>query len=144
MVKIRHDDVILRHVTWFLKFQLKKCWRQQKVGTKGPSVLIYRMRANNTFSTRGQPLSYDKRLNNYRIFSFCRIFDDFRWRHHEKCRCRENYDVIHRFFPSKIKLGHWPNLLPSFRVGVFLVPKISGGVIFAPHHSLRYPKIGHS
>ena len=76
LVKIRHDDVILRHVTSFLQFLLKKCWRQQKLGTMGRSVLIFRMRPNNTVPTRGQPLPYDKRLISYRIFSFCRIFDD--------------------------------------------------------------------
>ena len=75
-VKIRRRDVILRHLTSFLQFLHKKCWRQQKIGKMGRSVLIFRMWPNNTFPTRGQPLSYDKRFNSYRIFSFCRIFDD--------------------------------------------------------------------
>ena len=39
-------------------------------------VLIYRLHFYNTFPTRGQPLSDDKWFARYRIFTFCRIFDD--------------------------------------------------------------------
>ena len=83
LVKIRHEDVTWRHVTLFLKYLPKNCWRHQKIGTMGQSLLIFRMRPHNTFPTRGQPLSYDKRFTSYRICTgyrflsdFCRIFDD--------------------------------------------------------------------
>ena len=78
-VEVRHDDVILRHVTSFLKFLLKK-W------------------PNNTFPKRGQPLSYDKWFTSYRIFSFCRIFDDVITKNAD---VSENNDVI-----EKIKIAN--------------------------------------
>ena len=86
-------DIIKRNISW--RFGENPTWRRhftsrdvifaissQKVltpsinGTMGLSVLIFRMRLYNTFPTRGQPFLYDKRFNNYRIFTFCRIFDD--------------------------------------------------------------------
>ena len=78
-----------RHVTLFLKYLPKNCWRHQKIGTMGQSLLIFRMRPHNTFPTRGQPLSYDKRFTSYRIFTGYRFLSDFWWRHHEKCWYRQ-------------------------------------------------------
>ena len=75
-VKIGHDDVTWRHMTSFLHFVHKKCWRQQKIRIQAGPVPIFQWELYNTYPTRGQTLFCDKRLKRYRIFNICRIFAD--------------------------------------------------------------------
>ena len=98
-----------RHVTSFYRFLtkncrkvLKKCWRQQKLPIMILPIIIYLKEHCISFTLRGQPLSGDKRLNSsifcfsFRIFNFCRIFDDV---------ITKNADVSKIFIEILVKMG---------------------------------------
>ena len=108
LVKIRHDDVTWHHMTSFSYFLLKKCWRQQKWLKMGHPLNIFWIELHNSIDLRGQPLFYDKWFTSYRIFSFCRIFDDV---------IDKNADV------SRKKCHFMIFLLTSYRGGIELISR---------------------
>ena len=93
LVKIRHDDVAWRHVTFSCILCLESADVSKKNCIIDGRVLIFRVQRYNTFPTRGQPPFYDKRLKKYRIFNIGRIFADFWWRLRQKSWRQQNTAV---------------------------------------------------
>ena len=74
--KFRENPTWWRHVTScdvIFEICAQKVLTSSKICTISESILFFRMWIHNRFSTRGQPLFYDKRFSCYRIFSKCRI-----------------------------------------------------------------------
>ena len=97
LVKIRRRDVIWRHVTSFLNFMPKKCWRQQKWGPMGHPLNIFRRQLSNSNKMRGQPFFYDLRLKRYLTFPW---YVGFLWRHHKIADISRNNDVTGKIMTS--------------------------------------------
>ena len=93
-MKIRRRDVIWRHMTSFLSFGPKNCWRQQILNRRTPWNVVFRKEHSKTEKMRVNHFQATFRSNVVAILNM----SDFWWRHQEndvimtsQWRHRENF-----------------------------------------------------
>ena len=121
-VKFRCHDVTWRHVTSFLKYSLKKCWRLQKYSKKCLYSLFKRCRLVIAFQ-RG--VNHFQRISGSIVVGFL-VFVGFWWRHRQKWRHQQKMTSHPNFFLQKKNILLCSIILTSFKSKALMVQKLDG------------------